>query len=511
MDRPRRKPGMTPAASKKVAIYARRSKKTEGSDSIPVQVKDCLDRAEDEGWEIVVEPYIDDGVSAWNPKKKRPAFERLLVDIEEGRVNTVLVRETERLVRQWAVDAPRIDQLAGENGSGKLKVLASTMEGDIVFARARDRSDFRDRVSKAQFYSDYLSEKIRRTFAQKKERGEWLGGGHRPYGYNLIAVAGEPHRRIEINRDEARVFRQIARQIIDGKSINAITLTLNERGIPTSGGSHWRPAHVKRLFIADVRDGNGNKIGEETRKLPVEFKPILEPDQEQLVTSILKRRKAKPGRPSDARSYVLNGLVVCDACGKKMVGSREVRKDRNGRVYEQYVCSVNRGGGCSQTRIGALPLERWFVDALADENERRGRGWVVTRTTSPASNKKVNAELKKLDEQEAELSAEENDYPPAYVKRAYGKIVAAREELLGQLRETTQETVTDTITINGEEWPIAKLAITAAIHSWFERTLPNPARMELHDGFAEFIQEIRVRPKADRIETPEDRVTITWK
>src|SRR5438105_1985957 len=99
-------------AARSVAVYARVSKAEADAreSSVPVQLADCRARADEEGWPIVGE-YVDDGISAWNARRKRPGYERLLTDVEDGRVDTVLVRETERLLRSQK-DAVRLADLA---------------------------------------------------------------------------------------------------------------------------------------------------------------------------------------------------------------------------------------------------------------------------------------------------------------------------------------------------------------------------------------------------------------
>ena len=56
------------------------------------QLTDCRDEAERRGWPVLAE-FVDDDVSAYSGKK-RPAYERMLTDIEAGKLDAVVVWES---------------------------------------------------------------------------------------------------------------------------------------------------------------------------------------------------------------------------------------------------------------------------------------------------------------------------------------------------------------------------------------------------------------------------------
>lgn len=477
------------ANRKRVAIYTRVSKAT-GADeeSTPRQEKQCRALAESKGWEVT-KVFTDKGISGWNGAA-RPNWLKLEDAVRGDEIDAVIVMALSR---------------AGRNTGKLLAFLEECREHGVDFVSATEGIDTGTSMGKviftilgavAELESAMKSERQVPAKAEAKAKGAWLGGGRRPYGYRSH-VNGDRKTEWDIDKDEAKVIRDLASRVIAGESVNAVTLRLNEQGVVTSGGNRWRPAHVKRLL---------------ERQLPsAVFPAILKPDVAEVVAATLKNREQKQGRPSDARSFVLNGLVICDQCDTKMIGSREVRKDRDGKTYEQYRCTV-RAGGCNETSIGALPLERWFTDALADENERRGAGWVVTKTT-PVANDKVIASLKALDKREVELgdALADGRLSMTVVEKSLSQIKTEREQLREQLRETTTQPVEGTMTVGDKEWPMGKAVLTLMFGSWFNRTLPAAKAMELHDHFATVVKEIRVRPKASRSETPADRCTVTWK
>ncbi len=327
---------------KTIGIYARVSKaEQDDPTSIPVQLADCRERAAEEGWEVA-EEYVDEGISAWNTHKKRPAYERLLADVEVGRFDTILVRETERLLRQQK-EAVRIADLAE---AGRLRLIACTLESDVNFARARDRKDFRDRASSAQFYSEFLSEKIRRTKARRKAEGGWNGGGRRPFGYRFA------NRRLEIVDAEAKLLREAVTRILAGASLYRVCIDWNAAGLRTPYENRWKPAHLRRTLTSPVLLGGGD------------WDAILSEDQQALLAARLSVSGQKgKGRPS-GRRYAASGLLLCGGCDTKLMGSAG------------HYCCPATSGGCTKVRVPAYPLERWLVrETLTHqiEGQRKGR------------------------------------------------------------------------------------------------------------------------------------------
>lgn len=94
----------------KAALYLRLSKDDEGageSQSIKTQ-RDILEAyAKREGF-VIVDEYVDDGYSGTN--FDRPAFQRMLTDIEAGRINCVLSKDFSRLGRNSARGLDYIDE-----------------------------------------------------------------------------------------------------------------------------------------------------------------------------------------------------------------------------------------------------------------------------------------------------------------------------------------------------------------------------------------------------------------
>src|SRR3954471_11474863 len=83
---------------RRVAIYVRISDDREGAGlGVARQEADCRQRAEALSWSVV-DVYCDNDLSAYSGKP-RPAYRRMLRDLDAGRVDVVLSWHTDRLHR----------------------------------------------------------------------------------------------------------------------------------------------------------------------------------------------------------------------------------------------------------------------------------------------------------------------------------------------------------------------------------------------------------------------------
>src|SRR5688500_14942517 len=137
-----------------VAIYARLSQEDEDArdDELSAtarQVYDCRARAEREGWRVVA-LYEDPDHSASNPKRRRPEFERMLADLDDGvRVDAVLCYKLDRLLR-LPKEAEAIIELADRRGFG----LVSLSDPGIDLSTPTGRAMFRMTITWAKLETE---------------------------------------------------------------------------------------------------------------------------------------------------------------------------------------------------------------------------------------------------------------------------------------------------------------------------------------------------------------------
>ena len=115
------------------AIYTRISLDPSGERlGVQRQEEDCRAEATRRGWRIA-EVYEDDDRSAYNPRRGRPEYERLLTDIRQGVRDGVMIWRLDRLHRQ-----PReLEEFIVV--CDKHDVALATVTGDVDLATSQGR------------------------------------------------------------------------------------------------------------------------------------------------------------------------------------------------------------------------------------------------------------------------------------------------------------------------------------------------------------------------------------
>ncbi len=369
-------------------IYARVSRigddrqRSEGG-----QVEDCERRVKERGARVG-EVHIDSGRSAWNPRVKRPAWERLMARLESGATGGVVVFDMARFSRR-PIEGERLI-IAAERG---LVVLDS--EGEYDLTTANGRKTFRDQLNAAAYESDRLSTRAKRGKRVKASRGE-PNHTHRPFGFEQD---GTTHRG-----SEAAVVREIAARMLAGENQDHIVADLNERAITTSTGGQWSREALRQLIRSPRYAGHIVHNGVSVARLPGD--PILdEGTSEQLNTLFAARRR---GRPISG-TYLCSGLVFCGRCGHRLTGRPLVGRSPypDGGVRRQYWCQKRDDRGCGRITIDQRILDR-YVGALVVRILSDPQHAVAVEAAAKAVEDKRRPMLAKLTESEElaeELSA----------------------------------------------------------------------------------------------------------
>ena len=381
----------------RTAIYARKSKRDEDSDSVALQLLKCKKAASDNGWEVVFED-ADDGKSGWAKGVKRRGYERLLATINADGVEQVLVAWHDRLFRQ---DKERL-RFYEVCMAAHMYIIVDAAGSRIDLRTADGKKAFRDAGSAAQHYSDLLSEKLREQRAPQAAAGRRQGGGRRGFGYRWVPpVWPEKRGHLEVDEREAEAIREVARRLLDGGSLYGCCAWLNEQGITTPEGNGWRVGNLKRMmirpFLAAVREHwSRNPLIEDSQRVRVgtadgDWPAILDKrTHERLVKRLTSEGLGKGPRPA-ARSYMLSGLLRCSGCGGPLSGS-------GGR----YVCDHRGSATCpARARVDARSVERMVID----------RAWTLALLAAerppeaPAEDHREEDTLAEIDRLEGKLKA----------------------------------------------------------------------------------------------------------
>src|SRR5689334_22754713 len=179
---------------RRCAVYTRKSSEEgleQGFNSLHAQREACaafIKSQQGEGWRLIETAYDDGGLSGGT--LERPALQRLLSDIAEGRVDTVVVYKVDRLTRSLT-DFAKIVELFDRHA---VSFVAVTQQFNTTTSMGRLTLNIL--LSFAQFEREVTGERIRDKIAASKRKGLWVGG-MAPLGYDT------KNRKISINEGEA--------------------------------------------------------------------------------------------------------------------------------------------------------------------------------------------------------------------------------------------------------------------------------------------------------------------
>ncbi len=140
------------------------------------QLADCRRLAERKGWSVV-EEYVDDDVSAWSGRE-RPAYARMLADLEAGGIEALLVYDLDRLHRQLS-GLEALIVLCEARGITNV----ASVSGDLDLTTPDGRFRARILVAVATKESDDKSRRITRKHDELAESGQVVGWRQPPLRY----------------------------------------------------------------------------------------------------------------------------------------------------------------------------------------------------------------------------------------------------------------------------------------------------------------------------------------
>ena len=345
------------------AIYTRKSSE-EGLEqqfnSLHAQREACaayVASQKAEGWVLLPEAYDDGGISGGT--LERPAMQRLLTDVDEGRVDQIVVYKIDRLTRSLA-DFAKIVARLDAAGASFVSVTQS-----FNTATSMGRLTLNMLLSFAQFEREITAERIRDKIAASKRKGLWMGGNV-PLGYRAQG------RTLAIDEAEAGVIRQIYALYRAEGSILTVRERMADLGLRTrvrtapdgrvSGGGPFGRAHLHHILTNPVYAG---RIRHRTVVHDGQHPAIISPEEWDAVQRMLAEGAARPrGRAPAAFASPLAGRIF-DETGDRLTPSHSRKNGRRLRYYISSRLVNDRSGNHPDAwRLPAPELEQGVIGRL---------------------------------------------------------------------------------------------------------------------------------------------------
>lgn len=380
-----------------VAVYIRLSQEDSDngeekreSNSITSQ-KALLNEFIDENDDLIVyDTYIDDGYTGTD--FNRPGFQRVLEDMKKGNINCILVKDLSRLGRNYIEVGNYIEQIfplfnirfiALNDSVDSFKNPTSTNTILIPFKNLINDEYCRD-----------TSIKIKSALNGRKKKGEFVGA-FASYGY--IKSPKDNHKLI-IDPESAEIVKKIFEwKVNEGLGNLSICHRLNDMGILSPTGYKrkklnqnysnaqiiqedysWSPSTIRNILKNDIYIGNitqgkrrvkSYKI-HKVEKVPEDEWITVENMHEPIIDKELFDKAQKIGKvdtrvQKTGELSMWAGILKCADCGHSM--HKKYCKNKNGAVYEYYICGTYRKKSnklCTKHTLKVEELENAVKEAV---------------------------------------------------------------------------------------------------------------------------------------------------
>lgn len=301
----------------------------------------------------IVDIYVDNGTTGRT--FERPAFEKLLADVEAGKIDCIVVKDLSRLGRNTIDTGYYIEKYF------PLHHVRFIAVNDQYDSQGEDNSGshiivpLKNMINEA--YAADISKKVKSQAHQSMKDGDFIGA-RPPYGYKK---APDNCHKLLINEDTAPNVRQIFEWTAAGVGLNEIVKRLNESGVLSPGyylasigiiknqklmgSGKWQTWTVSKIladevYTGDMVQGKTKTIGHKQVPTPPEEWIVVRGTHEPLVSRELfeavqtaRKQAAERVTRTEKVPYtenILRGRIFCGHCGKNL---HRQRRHWNGNYF----------------------------------------------------------------------------------------------------------------------------------------------------------------------------------
>ena len=290
--------------------------------------------------------YCDDGCSGTN--FDRPSFKKMLSDIDEGKINLVIVKDLSRFGRNYVEAGMYVQRFTDSN----IRFIAADDNYDSLVNSDDLLFPIKNVVN--EMYARDVSKKTKAAKKAKARDGQFIGS-KAPFGYKI-----DPNDRHHLIVDEpaAQVVKRIFRLASEGVGYNKMAKIFREEKVLTPiayfnlnnpdyfKSDYWRKEfdwHVtsirailnNEVYLGKLVYGkqrNKSMKSKEKVRNPKEDWMVVENCHEPIITQELwdtvhkiLNAKHRPAKAGEVQMFA--GLLYCSDCGHCLTYSQKQRKD----------------------------------------------------------------------------------------------------------------------------------------------------------------------------------------
>ena len=361
-----------------VGLYIRLSKEDEGkgleSESITNQRNLIFSYVQEDPSFVIVEEYIDDGYSGTS--FDRPAFQRMLQDIESGKINTVITKDLSRFGREYSLTGHYLEKYFPERGVRYIAILdqVDTWIDNSSNEMVPFKAVFND------LYAKDISKKVRGSLTVLKRQGKYTGA-RAPFGYSKDP---DNKHHLIVSPKEASWVKRMFDLVLEGKGVKEIADLFSLEQIPTpsmcshklANASRWSPRTVLDILTNPTyrgcltqgkRQKINYKIKKERRVAPKDWiiventhEPIVEKNVFEQVQVLLSKNKKVA---LCHLSFLLSGFLVCAECHHS-IGILQAKNRKQAYTSCTYYRKYSKFHLCTPHTLNYFQLEQQVFERL---------------------------------------------------------------------------------------------------------------------------------------------------
>lgn len=329
----------------RAGIYARiSSDPLETNLGVNRQLEDCAREAKRRGWEVI-ETYVDNDVSATR-SKVRPAYDRMMSDVEHGHINGLIVWDIDRLTRNPRELEDIIDLADAKN------LNMANVGGDIDLSTPQGKMTARIKGTVARHEADQMSRRMKRAFQQRALTGK----PHSFVGYGFIREDREGGKWDIPNPEQVAIILEAAERFTAGESLRSIVQDFNSRGVKAPRVDKWNTVSLRQVLRRPINIGKRQHKGEIVGNARADA--IMPEDLYHRVVAKLDDPERRAHVQTQPFVHLLSGIAQCGLCGGKTRYSK-ARETNGKRTPAQYSCKE-----CFKIRRKAEPTDEIVTMAV---------------------------------------------------------------------------------------------------------------------------------------------------
>lgn len=326
--------------TRKVVLYCRVSTADQAREgySIDEQIERLTKYAESQGFDNI-EVYVDPGFSG--ASMNRPALQKLIADVEAGKVKKVLVYKLDRLSRSQKDTLELIEDVFRKNGCD-FESMSEKFDTGTPFGNAM----IGILAVFAQLERETIKERLSMGREGRAKEGLWKGGNGIPIGYDYI------DGRLVVNEEEAFQIREVFDLYLQGYGSMKIADILNKKGYSHKYGN-WNHVRVLTVVKNPLYIGKVNYMDTiyDGQHEPIVSEEIFEKASKLFKSKTFRRHK------KDSTS-LLGGIIFCKRCNARFY------RWKDSRGHFKYSCYTRRNTLKSMKTAEFCDNKHWRADDL---------------------------------------------------------------------------------------------------------------------------------------------------